>query len=244
MAIEITNVANKGPKGDPGQSGAPLIAVSGVPIKLINPLVTFTGLVASDNGAGKVLLTGAGSHGLTAADAVGAHIYVLSGTGWTAGTKKILSLDADNGNAITLDVPFASQGSPTISLGSTASAAVDISIPALGINGVIRGSVSYTLKSSANNKSVSVRSSAQVLAEETNLTNIKTYRLLFEINNRGATNSQIGLASGMPGGAGPSANDFKLTALDFSAGAVIRLGVTPYPAEPITVEKYLIEAFA
>ncbi|WP_430229931.1 hypothetical protein [Nitrosomonas communis] len=245
MPIEITNVGIKGPKGDTGQSGLPLLAVNAVPTKMITPVTTFTGLAVSDNGAGKVLLTGVGAHGLSAADAIGANLYVSSGTGWAVGSRhKIISLDADiTGNKIGLDTPFTSQGVPSIALGAATVGAIQVPIPALGTNGMIRGSISYSFKQNANAKAVSVRCQSLIFAEETDLLNIKSYRLIFEVNNRGVTSSQVGLASGMKGGVGPSINDLKLAALDLSAPTSFGLALTFFPAEPITIEKYLFEAF-
>jgi hypothetical protein len=244
MPIEITNVGIKGPKGDTGPSGAPLTAVSGVPIKLINPLSTFTGLVASDNGAGKTLITGVGSHGLLAADAVGANIYLISGTGWTPGLKKILSIDADNGNAITVDVPFASQGSPSVALGSTAVGVASIAIPALGASGFVRVDASVTVKNTANSKKFQYRLANNIFAESEDLANTKSHRMIAVLNNRGDQANQVGMASGVKGGVGSSGNELNLIAVNTTSANTMGLVLVPYPAEPITLERYAVESYA
>lgn len=244
MATPLPNVAPRGPKGDPGAPGLPLVAVSASPIKFITPATTFTGLTVSDNGAGKVLLTGAGSHGLLSADAIGASIYITSGAGWAGGLTKIIALDADNGNQIALDVPYAVQGVPSITLGSTQTGFTLAILPALGNDSVVRADISLSFKSSANAKEIAVRTpNSADLWRETNLLNIVSYRLLFIMQNRGSPSSQVGLAKNMAGGIGSSVDALFESAQDYSTARVFRLALKPSPGEPIIIEKYVIESF-
>lgn len=244
MPIEITNVGIKGPKGDTGPSGAPLQAYSGVPVKLITPATTFTGITVSDNGAGKVLLTGAGPHGLTAADAIDANIFIVTASaGWTGlAVHKIISLDADvTGNKIGIDLPFASQAAPIIGLGNTTINYVLTSIAPLGANSIIKADVLVSLKNSANPKSLSYRSIALKMSEVNNLINMSSYRFQARIHMRGTNQSQIGLADNMVGGFGPSTSNPVDSALDFSAYRNFSLALGMYSCEPITIESYLVE---
>ncbi|SFM92859.1 hypothetical protein [Nitrosomonas communis] len=246
MPIEITNVGIKGPKGDTGPSGAPLQAYSGVPIKLITPASTFTGITVSDNGAGKVLLTGAGAHGLSAADAVGANIFILTAsTGWTGlAIYKIISLDADvTGNKIGIDLAFASQAAPIMALGSVIINYILSAIAPLGPNSIIKADALVSLKNSANPKSLSYRSLALKMSEVNNLVNISSYRYQARIHMRGTNQSQIGLADNMVGGFGPSTNNPVVSALDFSVTRNFALALGMYATEPITIESYLVEVY-
>lgn len=245
MTIELNNVGIKGPKGDTGAPGAPLQAFSGVPITFINPASTFTGITVSNNGAGKVLLTGAGAHGLSAADAIGANVYVISGTGWAASTYyKIISLDADvTGNKIGLDVAFSSQGAPSITTGAAMIAFFISTIAPLGANGIIKADVLVSLKNSVNAKSLSLRSLGVKIIEATNLINSSSYRLNARIHMRGTNQSQISPADGMAGGFGPSVNSVNITSVDFSANRNLTITLGMYSAEPMTIESYLVEVY-
>lgn len=245
MPIELTNVAIKGPKGDTGPSGAPLAAYKGDPLTYITPAVTFTGLTISDNGAGKVLLTGAGAHGLAAVDAVGAHVHVVTGTGWSSHTPyKIISLDADvTGNKIALEVDYTGQGVPSIVVGSALINYVMTSVQPLGPNSIIKLDSLVSFKNSVNPKSLSYRSLAIAMASVSNLTNIRSYRFNARIHMRGTNQSQIGLANDMVGGFGPSIGAPIVTGIDFSTDRVISLNLGAYQTEPITIESYLIEVY-
>lgn len=247
-AIEITNVDIKGPKGDNGQSGNPTIFASAVPVKYIQPAATFTGVTVSDNGAGKVRLTGAGSHGLLSADITNANIQISSGTGWTNGLKKILSIDADNGVAIDLDVPFASQGVPVINTGLVWMAyKLVVGMSALGTAGMIKADISLSVKNTANQKGFGFRLGTTNIDQVGNLANIATYRHLFQLQNRGATNSQVNTSnvtgSGAAGGVGGFTASANLSAIDLSAAFDFSFLFKPYPGEPITLERYFIEVF-
>lgn len=242
MAIEITNVGIKGPKGDTGSSGAPLTAVSGVPITYITPANTFVSAVASDNGAGKTLLTSSGSHGLTAADAVGANIYVISGTGWTAGLKKILSIDADNGNQIAVDVPFSSQGSPTINLGTIGLAAATISIPPLSATGIIIVEAVASTKNSAASKYIQFSYAGASSFCRGAIANSNSYRLHGVLQSRGNQSSQVGFVQDQ--NFGGSSNTILTSARDSSINQNLIIQLFPEAANPITLERYYVLVYA
>ncbi|SFJ04330.1 hypothetical protein [Nitrosomonas sp. Nm34] len=246
MAIEITNVGIKGPKGDTGPSGAPLQAYSGVPVKLITPATTFTGITVSDNGAGKVLLAGAGPHGLTAADAIGANIFIVTASaGWIGlAIHKIISLDADvTGNKIGIDLAFASQAAPIMALGNIVINYILATIAPLGPNSIIKADALVSLKNSANPKSLSYRTLALKISEVNNLINMSSYRFQARIHMRGTNQSQIGLADNMVGGFGPSINNPVVSAFDFSVNRNFALALGMYSCEPMTIESYLVEVY-
>lgn len=247
MPIEITNVAKRGPKGDTGPSGEPFLARSAVPITLINPISTFTGVTVSDNGAGKVLLTGAGAHGLSAANAIGASIHIISGTGWSSGLKKIISLDADvTGVAIALDVPFASQGSPTIALQGTWVTHNLTQLPALNADSIVEISLAMTFTNSANAKGFAIqgKSGGVNISQVDDLSGKGSYIHNFFMHNRGATNSQACTPNKTVGGVGGSTDTIFAAAYDLSVPGNLNFIFKPAAAEPFTLERYVVRVWS
>lgn len=96
-------------------------------VRVTQPAATFLASVATDNGSGFVQITSVGVHGLTAGNAVGAFIYVSAGTGWTPGYYSITAVP--NTLSFDLNLAFAAQDSPTISLVGSVISIAGITIP-------------------------------------------------------------------------------------------------------------------
>lgn len=244
MTIEITNVGIKGPKGDTGSSGLPLLDTSAISIGLINPLTTFTSITASNDGAGKTRLTSSGSHGLAAADAIGVSIYVISGTGWPAGFKKILALDADNGNSITVDVPWASQGSPTVAVGTAQIGLLSVTLPILGNNSLVEIDCSFGLKNSTLEKKAQFRLNGLLFFQSESMANSGSCHVSGGFQNRGSANSQIGFAGdNSVGGVGTAVGDIRVLSVDTSIVQRLSILAMPAAAEPYIIQRYKINTY-
>lgn len=166
------------------------------------PAATFTSVTASSAASGAdTLLTSAGVHGLTAASAVGAYIYISAGTGWTAGFHKITAIAVDStGTTIQIDTPFASQGSPTIALANTEVALARIKLPALTDVGGSNLDFTVDVNGSTSAKTVRVRhttsggadNSGTIFWTNNETTNAPITRAVVGFTNTGATNVQEG----------------------------------------------------
>src|SRR5690606_15905457 len=107
----------------------------------IAPAPTFTATPPSSAAGGaETLLTSAGAHGLTGAEAVGKHLYIASGTGWSTGFYEITEIAEDTtGTTIQIDVPFdAGFGTPTIALAGTEVTFTTLTIPPLRADSYIK----------------------------------------------------------------------------------------------------------
>jgi hypothetical protein len=133
-----------------------VVSKSAVQKTVTCPAVTFTSTTPSDGGSGTTVLTSAGTHALTAANAVGDYIDITAGTGWTAGQYQITAIDLDTtGVAITIDVPYdAGMGSPTISLVGDRATILTVTIPALLANSMVK--IDHSLGSNDTNSKVHV----------------------------------------------------------------------------------------
>jgi hypothetical protein len=114
-------------------------------ISLVGIATTFIGAytITSEAGGTQTGITSSGVHGLTAANAVGHGLGIISGTGWEANSfPNITALDVDSiGVKVTVDVPYSgSMGSPVIALAGTAVAKdlCTLAPNALGPNGSLR----------------------------------------------------------------------------------------------------------
>lgn len=250
----------------PADVGAPMIAVgseyllvggecvlsrSAVAKRAVSPAVTFTSAAVSDVG-GKVTLTSAGAHGLTAA-VLGAsgnsYIYISAGTGWTAGLYPIHSIDSDTtGVVITLTTAFASQGVPTIALAGTEFVLQTVTVPRMTTNGFLGIDWTWGSTSGANTKTPGVRLGGiggtvfyQPSAQAA--TTLCGRPLEIIIQNRGATNSQV---NGYPsanagGGANVSTTAATTGAVDTSVATDLVLTAKMTAAnDPIWVERYVV----
>lgn len=137
------------------------------PIGLVEPAATFVTLTYNTN-AGKVRLVSAGAHGLTAAIAVGASVYVT----WAAGTGvnglyKVLSLDADTtGVAITIDLTYVvGLGTPTVAVANTEVTLASVTVPgwSMGVGGGMEIDALYSLTNSASAKNIGMTYGGGVL---------------------------------------------------------------------------------
>jgi hypothetical protein len=127
--------------------------ISGV--GLVQPAATFATLTYETN-AGLVRLVSAGAHGLTAAIAVGASVYVTWATGTGVnGLYAVTALDADTtGVKITINYPYIlGLGTPTVAVANTVVTIASVTIPAWSM-GVGGGMEIDSLFSMTNNATV------------------------------------------------------------------------------------------
>jgi hypothetical protein len=126
------------------------------PVALVTAAGTFTSLTYNTN-AGKVRLNSAGAHGLTAAVAVGKHVYVTWATGTGVnGFYTVTALDADTtGTAVTIDLTYAEGlGTPTLAVAGTEVTLASVSIPAdtLQLGRGLEFDALFGMTGSTNNK--------------------------------------------------------------------------------------------
>lgn len=213
----------------------------------VEPAATFINTTPTDNGAGKTVLTSAGTHGLTNAIVVtpgDINIYVSAGTGWTPGFYKILAIDLDTtGVAITIDYPFSvSLGTPTIALANTEVVVASVIIPPLQANSIVELCTSYTSPdTSATNKGIRVRYEGTFIYS-TSMTTSPTNRRVTTIHNRNSTSSQVtGMSITNVSGEGNNANAVVDLTVDTSVPTTITLGAQPAAANIVmTLESYYV----
>jgi hypothetical protein len=118
----------------------PNLLIENIPgVGLVEPAATFSTLTYETN-AGLVRLVSAGAHGLTAAIAVGASVYVTWATGTGVnGLYAVTALDADTtGVKITINYPYVlGLGTPTVAVANTVVTLASVTVPAwsMGIGG-------------------------------------------------------------------------------------------------------------
>lgn len=221
--------------------------VSSVRIALVEPAATFTNAAVSNSG-GKVKLTSAGAHGLTAAVAVGASIYVSAGTNWTVGFYSILSLDLDTtGVAITIDLTYdAGLGVPTIALANTQVSMAILALPPLQANSYLTIDHTWGFTSSANNKVVSIFLDATTMAGNT-VTTSTGQRTTTTISNRNSVSSQLGSLSGTANsayGVGVATSTTPTATVDTGSSKNLFLTAKPAAANEImALDRYIINVW-
>lgn len=104
-------------------------------LKVTAPASTFVGTYTLANSSGNTSVTGAGAHGLTSAVSVSTtnpvYVRVLTGTNWTPGLYKLISI-TDAGSQLTIDHPYsASLGQPTFALVGASVEIIRLKVPSL-----------------------------------------------------------------------------------------------------------------
>ena len=229
---------------------------SAVNIALIEPAATFTATAPTDGGSGTTILTSAGAHGLTAAQAVtptNISIYISAGTGWEVGFHTITAIDLDTtGVAITINTPFsASMGSPTIALANTEVPMATITIPPLLENSMIRAHVTQSgTDTSATTKSVRTRFGSGAMASATafygaGLTTSPYSSRTVYIQNRGVTNSQVGgFSASQAAGDGNTTSAPPTGSVDTSGNTFLYITCQPAAANIVmNLTRYSVEVF-
>jgi hypothetical protein len=128
------------------------------PIGLVQPAATFATLTYETD-AGLVRLVSAGAHGLTAAIAVGASVYVTWATGTGVnGLYAVTALDADTtGVKITINYPYVlGLGTPTVAVADTVVTLASVTVPgwSMGVGGGMEIDALFTLTNNATVKTL------------------------------------------------------------------------------------------
>ena len=128
------------------------------PVSLVQPAATFITLTYETN-AGLVRLVSAGAHGLTAAVAVGASVYVTWATGTGVnGLYAVTALDTDTtGVKITINYPYVvGLGTPTVAVANTAVTLASVTVPgwSMGVGGGMEIDALFTLTNNATVKTL------------------------------------------------------------------------------------------
>ena len=210
------------------------------PVTLVQPAATFITLTYETN-AGLVRLVSAGAHGLTAAVAVGASVYVTwaGGTG-VNGFYAVTALDADTtGVKITINLPFVSGlGTPTVAVANTVVTLASVTVPgwSMGVGGGMEVDALFSMTNSAaaKNLGMSYGGSAILTVSAANNASACVQKLMC---NRG--NSQIITNSVNMVGHGLSVVDNTLIAVDATVDQTF--AITAQPATANNVVK--LEAF-
>lgn len=226
---------------------------SAVNIALVEPAATFTSTTPTDGGGGTIVLTSAGAHGLTAAVAVGASIYISAGTGWTVGFYPITALDLDTtGVAITITGTFSvGLGTPTIALANTEVPMAIVTIPPLLANSMIRAHVTQSgTDTTATTKSVRVRFGTSTMATATayygtGLTTSPYSSRTVYIHNRGVTNSQVGgFSATQAAGDGNTTAAPATSSVDTTVNTFLYITFQPAAANIVmNLTRYVVEVF-
>jgi hypothetical protein len=127
-------------------------------IGLVEPAATFATLSYETN-AGLVRLVSAGAHGLTAAIAVGASIYVTWATGTGVnGLYEVTALDLDTtGVKITINLPYIlGLGTPTVAVANTEITLASVTVPgwSMGTGGGMEIDALFTVTNNATVKTL------------------------------------------------------------------------------------------
>ena len=193
----------------PSLRGFPTLVLGSVSaVSLVEPAATFVTLTYNDNG-GKVRLASAGAHGLTAAIAVGASVYVTWATGTGVnGLYAVTALDADTtGVAITIDLTYVlGLGTPTVAVANTEVTLASVTIPgwSMGVGGSMEVDALFTMTNNATVKTLGMTfgGSAFLAAAAASNTSASVQKI---ISNRGSsqlvTNSASSVGHGLSTGA-------------------------------------------
>lgn len=222
------------------RSFPPLVLGSLSPVTLVQPAATFITLTYETN-AGLVRLVSAGAHGLTAAVAVGASVYVTwaSGTG-VNGFYEITALDADTtGVKITINLPFVSGlGTPTVAVANTVVTLASVTVPgwSMGVGGGMEIDALFTITNSATAKNLGLTYGGGVLMAVSAASNASAcaQKLLC---NRGSSQIVSNAANQVGHGLSTAANVF----LSVDATVDQTFAITAQPAAANNIVK--LEAF-
>jgi hypothetical protein len=189
----------------------PLVIGSLDPVGLVEPAATFATLTYNDN-AGSVRLVSAGVHGLTAAIAVGANVYVTWATGTGVnGLYEVTALDADTtGVAITIDLPYVTGlGTPTVAVANTEVTLASVTVPgwSMGVGGGMEIDALFTVTNNATVKTLGMTYGGGVLlaAAAANNTSACVQKLMC---NRGSSQVVSNSATAVGHGLSTGANVF------------------------------------
>ena len=189
----------------------PLTIGSLEPVGLVEPAATFVTLTYNDN-AGSVRLVSAGVHGLTAAIAVGASVYVTWATGTGVnGLYEVTALDADTtGVAITIDLPYVlGLGTPTVAVANTEVTLASVTVPgwSMGVGGGMEIDALFTVTNNATVKTLGMTYGGGVLlaAAAANNTSACVQKLMC---NRGSSQVVSNSATAVGHGLSTGANVF------------------------------------
>jgi hypothetical protein len=217
-----------------------LVLGSLTPVALVEPSATFITLTYETN-AGLVRLVSAGAHGLTAAVAVGASVYVT----WAAGTGvngfyEITALDTDTtGVKITINRPFvAGLGTPTVAVANTVVTLASVTVPgwSMGVGGGMEIDALFTITNSATAKNLGLTYGGGVLMAVSAASNASAcaQKLLC---NRGSSQIVSNAANQVGHGLSTGANVF----LSVDATVDQTFAITAQPAAANNIVK--LEAF-
>jgi hypothetical protein len=184
-----------------------LILGSVTPIRLVEVASTFIDPAVGDDN-GNTSLVSDGSHGLTAAIAVGSSVYVT----WTGGTAvtgfyKIISIDVDvTGSAITINLPYVlGLGDPVVAVADTEITIASVTVPgwAMGTGGEFSVEALFNMTSNATAKTLGMTYGGQPFLSASAANNASAF-IQKVIYNRGAsrliTNSLTSLGHGLSAG--------------------------------------------
>jgi hypothetical protein len=222
------------------RSFPPLVLGSLTPVALVEPAATFITLTYETN-AGLVRLVSAGAHGLTAAVAVGASVYVTWATGTGVnGFYEITALDTDTtGVKITINRAFVSGlGTPTVAVAYTVVTLASVTVPgwSMGVGGGMEVDALFTMTNSATAKNLGLTYGGGVLmaVSAANNTSACAQKLMC---NRGSSQIVSNAANQVGHGLSTAANVF-LT-VDATVDQVF--AITAQPAAANNIVK--LEAF-
>ncbi|CAB4166351.1 hypothetical protein UFOVP845_25 [uncultured Caudovirales phage] len=217
-----------------------LVLGSLTPVTLVQPAATFITLTYETN-AGLVRLVSAGAHGLTAAVAVGASVYVTwaSGTG-VNGFYEITALDADTtGVKITINLPFVSGlGTPTVAVANTVVTLASVTVPgwSMGVGGGMEIDALFTITNSATAKNLGLTYGGGVLMAVSAASNASACAQKL-MCNRGSSQVVSNAANQVGHGLSTAANVF----LSVDATVDQTFAITAQPAAANNIVK--LEAF-
>lgn len=228
-----------------------VLGKSAVSVGYITPAATFTATTPSSaSGGAETLLTSAGAHGLTSAVAVGKHLYIASGTGWSTGFYEITAIAVDTtGTTVQIDVPYdAGMGTPDIALEGTEVTFATLTIPPLRTDSCIKVDGTWSFKGSTVTKNAMVRLDGSLFfgAGTTNASHINLRPSSIIIQNRGATNSQIGAIGGVGLAAQNGVGTAPVTTgtVDTSVSTILTLGGLLTAADEfIYLERYIVQVY-
>jgi hypothetical protein len=207
------------------------------PVALVQPAATFVTLTYNDNG-GNVRLASAGAHGLTAAIAVGASVYVTWATGTGVnGFYEVTALDADTtGVAITIDLAYVlGLGTPTVAVANTAVTLASVTVPgwSMGVGGGMEIDALFSLTNNATVKTLGMTYGGGVLLAAAAANNASACVQKLMCNRGGSqvvTNSATAVGHGLSTGANVFLNvdatqdqTFAITAQPATANNLMRL---------------------
>jgi hypothetical protein len=222
-----------------------IAAQNGAPQSVIMPASTFTTVTPTSGGSGLITLTSAGIHSLTEGRAVGSRLFISGGTLWEPGYYPITAIPSTT--SVTISGTFdAGMGNPTIALANTEVTFLDIPIPALLPNSVIRVDCSVSSVDTSASKTFRVKlGSGTFIASSVTLTSSPNNRKVTVIHNRNSTDSQIaGITLGAASGEGNTGTPTATGTEDTSIPSVIYLTAQcPTANVPLVLERHFVEIF-